>query len=226
MQCPEYVLRPDFDLHHALAQAASRGYDFADNVLTAEACDALLEEVDGLPMETGDHISRPINLDKPNQVQQMHERAYVEYGSEQTPVGNFVADAIAKAVQQEGLMQFSQLRDWHPTELGYQRYRSGADHISPHRDRASDKLLAVTLTMAGSALIKIFKPLGEPNDYVHLEQIDEYRTNRGSIMLLRAPGFANGEQVIHQVLPPYQGIRTILNLRMRNGILKTPALMK
>jgi hypothetical protein len=38
-------------------------------------------------------------------------------------------------------------------------------------------------------------------------------------MFLRAPGFGNGEQIIHEVLPPLNNEeRLILNLRMRKNV--------
>jgi hypothetical protein len=81
----------------------------------------------------------------------------------------------------------------------------------------------VTYTITGSAMIKIYKPLTDPVDYAFIEQIDEFQTIPGTVMFLRAPGFGNGGQVIHEVLSPDIYPRYILNLRTRDILLKAPS---
>jgi len=220
----QLIFRNAFNFIEAIEQARKFGYYFGPNALTKEICGALEAEINTLPLEVGDHINQPINPGKPNEVRQQHERAYFAYGDTATPVANGLIRGLTLLVR--SMEEFPELREWQPTEIGYQRYRHSDDWIGPHRDRASDKLLSVTLTITGSAPVRIFKPLGQPNDYSHIQQTQEFLTTPGSIMLLRANGFGTGEQVIHQVLPPSSTSRSILNLRMRPTILKQPGQLK
>ena len=215
------VFREGFDLENAIEQTQRSGYFFAEGVLTDETRAALEEEIDSLPLEVGDHISNPINAGKPNEVRQQHERLYVEYGDALTPVANVVIAGLTEIVR--AMRSFPELQEWQLTEIGYQKYRHSNDFIGAHRDRASDKLLSVTYTITGSAPIRIFETLGDYWDYSSLEQKDEFITAAGGVMLLRAPGFGSGEQVVHQVLPPISNSRSILNLRMRPRVLEQPS---
>jgi hypothetical protein len=219
MSFDESIFRESFDLERGIKQAAERGYYFENDVLIDDIRYGLEREIDSLPLEVGDHITRPINKGKPNEVRQQHERLYVEYGDASTPVANFVIRSITTQVR--GMESRPELHDWQLAEIGYQRYRHSKDFIGPHRDRASDQKLSVTFTINGEATVKIFEPFGDCWDYSNIEQIHEYTTGPGSIMLLRAPGLGNGKQVIHQVLPPLNS-RAILNLRARPTILEQP----
>ena len=213
------IFRDSFDFESGIEQAKSNGYFFADGALTVEMRSAMETEIDSLPLEVGDHIVKPINEGKPNEVRQQHERFYVEYGDKRTPVANLVIDGLADQVHL--MANLPELSEWQLSEIGYQRYRHSNDFIGAHRDRASDKLLSATFTITGSATVRIFEPLGDHWDYSNIRQIDEFDTTTGSLMLLRAPGLGNGGQVIHQVLPP-RNMRSILNLRARPTILEQP----
>ena len=87
------VLRDGFDFPAHVAAAAEHGYAFAPNAFTDAACMAMQAEVEGLPMEYGDHITKPINEGKPNEVRQSHERYYADLESGTVPVALFVANA-------------------------------------------------------------------------------------------------------------------------------------
>lgn len=221
------VLNPHFDLRAALAQAALKGYAFSVDALTAEACEAIEEEASRLRFEAGDYVTKPIHEYKTTRVTQAHERAYFVVGDRQIPVATAVSRALVYQVSRILSMApiddpLWGLTDWAPTEAGYQRYRNTDDHISPHRDRRTDQLLGATATVNGSALVRIHRTLGDPNDYTNTAVIDEFQAEKGGLMLLRAPGFGSGEQEIHEVLPPTEGERLILNLRMRPDVLKAP----
>lgn len=191
-----------------LKDVKDKGYYFYND---EELCSGLLEEVTSLPLDYGDHIHYPINNGKSNQVTQSHERYYQMLDHISIPTASRLCYNLASTVNLPG---------WLPNEIGYQRYRDKRDYISPHKDRQSDHLLSITLTIAGSAWIKIYK---ESSDYSNLVQIDEYLAVPNTVMVLRAPGFGNGEQIIHEVMPPLNNIpRIILNLRMRSTLLKTP----
>lgn len=214
------IFKDNFDFESAVRETKTNGYYFQSGVLATEAQNALETEINLLPLEVGDHINKPINNGKPNEVRQQHARAYFEYGDPEAPVANFVINCLAQTVQ--AMPAFPELENWQPTEIGYQKYRSNADFIGPHRDRSSDQLLSVTFTISGAATVKIFESLGACNDYTDLLQADEFETSLGGIMLLRAPGLGCGKQSIHQVLPPSTPDRSILNLRMRPTVLEQP----
>jgi alkylated DNA repair dioxygenase AlkB len=217
------VFMPTFNLTDAIAETALQGYLFTDDALTEEIRRDLLEEVDTLPADIEDRVTRPINRGKPNEVRQQYGRSYHYLDDEDVPAANNVANLLSDAIRAQST-RFPELNEWQATELGYQVYRPGdIDYISPHRDRASDKLLSITITISGSAIVRVLKTLGDFNDYSRLEQIDEFSTIDGSVMFLRAPGLANGERVVHQVLPPVNNIRKILNLRMRDRLLPAPS---
>jgi hypothetical protein len=212
---PEFeVFQEGFDFPTYIVVAAETGYAFAPDAFSDEACDAMEAEAKGLPMEYGDHITKPINQGKPHEVRQSHERYYDDLESGNVPAALFVAESLHKASLRV-TSQYPELAAWQLNEAGYQNYRGDSDMIGVHRDRRNDELLSVTITVNGSARVLIHEPIDNPNDYKNTQVVDEFRTEPGSAMILRAPGLASGEQVLHQVLPPEHGSRLILNLRMR-----------
>jgi hypothetical protein len=211
---------PLFDVGKAVDTTKQEGYYFLENALAEETRMALEREIDALPLEVGDHVSHPINQGKQNEVKQQHERLYVAVGDIQTPTANLVVQSITNTIK--GLIGFPELNAWQLNEIGYQRYRHSKDFIGPHRDRASDRFLSITLTINGKAPVKVFETTGDYWDYSQLKQTDEFVTSPGSIMMLRAPGLGNSEQIVHQVLPP-ESSRAILNLRDRPTVLEAPS---
>ncbi len=208
------VFSESYDFEADVRRTASQGYAFASGVFTADICRLMEAEVASLPMEFGDHVKAPINQGKPFQVQQSHERYYDELSSGNVPVAKFVAEALhSRALNLTN--EYPELADWSLNEAGYQNYRNNSDMIGVHRDRRNDQLLAVTITITGSAQVLIHEPLGDPDDYRQTRITDQFRTTAGSVMMLRATGLASGEQTLHQVMPPEHGNRLILNLRMR-----------
>jgi hypothetical protein len=216
------VLHPAFDLEAAVRQAAELGYYFGAGAITEDTLLAFQNEVDSLPLEVGDHNVQPINAGKKHQVKQLHARFYTDLWDERVIVARAVTEAVADRIAKMTHIDPA-LANWLPNEVGYQKYRDSHDYISPHRDRRNDQILALTITISGSNIIRTHEPLGDPNDYSNLRQTDEFRTSPGSVMFLRAPSLGSGEQVIHSVLPPETGSRLILNLRMRPDILPPPA---
>ena len=213
------LLSSNFNLEQAVMQTREKGYVFAATVINPYFCSLMETEIERLNLEEGDHVNYPINAGSSREVKQLHERAYFPIWHEQVPVATEVTELLAEEVRK---MNYPELQGWHPTEAGYQRYRNTHDWISPHRDRRNDQLLSATITISGSAPVRIYEPVVDPDDYKNLRQTDEFITSPGTLMLLRAPGLGNGEQIIHEVLPPQIGSRLILNLRMRSTILKTP----
>jgi len=116
--------------------------------------------------------------------------------------------------------------NWLPNELGFQIYAKENHWISPHKDRKSDKILSLTLTLSGEAKVNIYIPNSTIVDYKNLYKIDEHLTKPGTAMFLKAPGLGNGEQIIHEVESPTKCPRLILNLRMRETLLKSPKEIK
>jgi hypothetical protein len=210
-----------FSVEAAVQHAAQRGYFFAQEAIRPDICIAMEEEVGRLILEEGDHVNKPINVGTSREVRQLHERAYLPIDHPDVPVATAVTDSLAQSMRNVSYV-YPELIEWRATEAGYQRYRTTSDWISPHRDRRNDQLLAITITINGSALVRIHEPIDDPDDYKNLRVVDEFRTTPGSVMLLRAYGLGGGEQVIHEVMPPEEDSRLILNLRMRPDVLKNP----
>ncbi len=216
------IFRDSFDLQAILERTRVAGYAFASNAVTDELNAALAEEIRRQRLEVGDHVNYPINKGAANEVRQMHERAYHPLDHADVPVGTELCRALS-ALTQPMLHAYPELEPWLLNEIGYQQYRDDRDWISPHRDRATDRLLSVTFTMFGSAWIRLYAPETDPPDYRHLRQTDQFLTGPGTVLFLRAPGFGSGQQIIHEVMPPVVAPRGILNLRMRPTILKPPS---
>lgn len=214
------ILAVHCNIPKILTTVREQGYAFVAHGLTEEAQEYLLNEIHTLSLEEGNHVRRAINKNKPNEVHQLHERAYYLLDDAAVPH----ASAVCRALKQEIVMHslFPELTPWLVNEIGYQRYRSSSDWISPHRDRRSDKLLSVTFTLSGIAKINIYKPLTPHIDYHYLKKVDSFISKPGTVFFLRAPGFGPPDQIIHEVMPPTKIPRNILNLRMRETLLPSP----
>lgn len=218
------VLTDPEKIRTTLIDAMEFGYAFDPKAIEKFARDALRRETNWLTFQRGVYFAKPIKEYGNTTVTQIHERAYLPIGDPRIPVASWASHALAHHVGIYGrntLWGFD-VSQWQPTEAGYQRYDWPDGHISPHRDRRSDQLLGATLTLEGSAVIRIHEPKADPDDYTNLELVNEFETRPGGLMLLRAPGGGSGKQVIHEVLPPKKGRRLVLNLRMRPDVLKTP----
>lgn len=216
------LFRRGFDLGDAIRQTGAVGYAFRADALSDAARAAMGAEADGLTLEVGDHVTRPIWPGSRREVRQLHARSYRAVGHADVPVATAVSIFLATAVS-DHLDEFPELLGWIPTEAGYQHYRGPSDFISPHRDRRNDGLLSVTFTLRGSAVVRVLRATDDPNDYGKLEVTDAFATGPGTAMFLRAPGFCGGMQVIHEVLPPSTPDgRLILNLRLRPDVLPAP----
>lgn len=212
------ILSSYLDLDSIIAKVRDVGYHFVDNALTEEAQTSLIEETTRLTFEDGNHVDYPINPGTKNEVRQLHERAYFLLGHTAVPITSQFCHTLSKTIA----LRHPELAGWLPNEIGYQRYRGSRDWISPHRDRRSDRLFSVTFTITGSATVNIYTSLVDPPGYKHLILVTSWITKPGTAMFLRAPGLGSGEQTIHEVCPPANGERLILNLRMRPSILKRP----
>ncbi len=210
-----------FNILDAIHKTAECGYVFISSAINQYYLSLLEKEINSLDLEEGDHINYPINANSKRSVKQFHIRSYMPIGHDDCSAATLVTNLLTDNVK-EHINTYPSLSNWKPTEAGYQCYRDSKDWISPHRDRRNDQLLSATITISGSANVRIFEPLGDPDDYSNLKQTDEFLTKTGTIMFLRAPGFGNGEQSIHEVMPPINGKRLILNLRMRPNILRAP----
>lgn len=209
-----------FNLVEILNIVKERGYHFS-NDSNPEIIKILLEEAMSLPFEYADHINYPINKNKSYKVTQSHERYYRMVNDQSIPMANNISNLWKRDIGNI-TSPFPELSNWSPKEIGYQKYRNNTDHISPHRDRWSDKQLSITYTLFGEAIIKIYESLTDPIDYDFINQTDEFKTTQGTMMFLRAPGFGNGTQIIHEVMPPTICPRYILNLRTRDALLTPP----
>jgi hypothetical protein len=201
------------DLASAMQSTIAHGYAFIHSAIGESLCGQLDAELDSLPLAPTDNIAKPLNTGTSFEVLQKHECLYLPIPSPQTPVANIVSEGLVRAVHDLSAVHPS-LAHWRINEVGYQRYRDDTDGISPHRDRR-DLLLKATITLSGQAIVKILESLGAAQDYSRLRVIDSCIASRGTIMLLRASGYGLGYPVIHQVEPPTNGDRAILNLSMQ-----------
>ncbi|HVV25794.1 MAG TPA: hypothetical protein VHC21_02080 [Candidatus Saccharimonadales bacterium] len=212
------VFESDDHLETAIVAAAERGYAYAPFVFTDKLRQALRAELATLPLSYVDRIEEPVNQGQPNEVRQRYEGFYGPLDSAEVPVARFVARALHERVQLL-TTEYPELSQWQLNEAGYQVYRAGRhDGVSLHRDRGSDRLLAATITVSGASEVRIHEPLGAEDDYTNTRVVDSFRAMAGGVMLLRAAGLvggAGGGQVLHEVLPPVNADRTVLNLRMR-----------
>ena len=164
-------LSGNFDLEQAVAQTREKGYIFCSEAINPYFCQVMAAEVGSLDLEEGDHVNYPINAGSSREVRQLHERAYYPIGHELVPIATQVTELLVQEIKKSHL--HPELQAWHPTEAGYQRYRDTHDWISPHRDRRSDLLLSATITISGSAPVRIYELVADPDDYKNLRQTDE-----------------------------------------------------
>jgi len=208
------MLSDNVSLLEALAATRERGYAFEDDGLLATAQSALKAEAEQLSLESIDQDTVPIRAKTVSEVRQRLARACAAPGDPSFATAAALAATMAAAIK-EIAPQLPELAGWSATELCYQLYRDSSERVSPHRDPKTYQLLGVTITIAGMTRIRIFEPLGAPNDYTKLRPADEYIARPGSMMFLRSTGFGTGERIIHEALPPEHGSRLILNLRLR-----------
>lgn len=99
--------------------------------------------------------------------------------------------------------------NWTPNEVYVQRYRVGDLGITPHRDWKRYQYLVAIVTAAGEAEFVLCK--NRAGDVLR-----SWTTGPGSLILLRAPGFAgvNDDRVLHAVRGPLTGERISVTYRM------------
>ena len=205
-----------------LNEIKEKGYLFIDDFFSKTVIDGLQKEINSLTLEAEDWRSKPINYQKPNEVYQYHQRFY-DFSGPKYPEATFISTYLKQLFRNE-------LPEWFMNEIGYRRYASPHDWISPHADRLSDKILSVTITISGSAWVNIYDYIKNPvplkpeeKTYKNIKKVDAHLTKSGTVMFLRAPGLVeNARRVIHEVMPPISEKRDILNLRMRDTVLKQP----
>lgn len=214
------IFVPSFDVERALLRVREDGFFFQRQAIAPEWVSRLRAESEGLALSPVTSEVEVMQRGRRNEVHQRHIRQYRALGEAEIPEASSACHALAEAVSPfaEGLG----LRGWLLNEIGYQRYQPYTDFISPHSDRWSDRLLSVTISLSSYAWMNLYDPLTDPVDYTHLRRFKSVLLGPGSVMLLRAPGFGSGEQVIHGVMPPFAGVRDILNLRMRPTVLPQP----
>lgn len=206
----EVVSRP-LDFEVAVMNAAEYGFAFAEKAIGYKALEALQTEAENLHM-----IQSRMRRGK---VKQSLERAYLPVGHAEIPIATTVQKALIKQVGNLA-GRYSELGKWQPNEVGYQLYRDTDDSIGRHRDRKSDRILGATITVNGSADVAIYEPKTYDDDYDQARQVKRVQTKPGTVMFLRADGLLNGSRAIHEVFPPNEGSRLVLNFRMRPDILK------
>jgi len=98
---------------------------------------------------------------------------------------------------------------WHPNDVSVQRYAPNTQGISPHLDSKRYVHLIAIFTTEGSALFRLCKDRSGP-------VLKEWGTTPGSLVLMRAPGFAGLKdgRPFHTVEGPRTGSRYSVTFRM------------
>lgn len=205
------------ELSQAIVQTREQGYGFVPEAVAPGALECLVAEAASLELALDDRSEDPVHQGTNREISYRYEQRYFPLGdpnvSEASGVGRELAKRVMMLRFREG---FEPLYKWLPNGLGYQQYNDATDHLGPHRDAASEKMLRATVTLNGAANILIHEALSDPDDYTNTRVVDVFEAKQGDIMFLRAPGFGNDERVIHEVLSPHDSPRLILNLRMTN----------
>lgn len=204
------------ELSEAVVQAKEQGYGLARRVLSPKARTMLILEAASLELDLHDRSEQPINSGTDQEISLKYEQYYRGLGDPTI----LEASSVARELHKRAMMLrfrkgYKGLHGWLPNSIGYQRYGDDSHHISPHRDAASDQLLRATITLQGSASVRIHEALGNPDEYTNTQVIDELEAQPGDIMFLRAPGLGDGGRVVHEALPPKDGTRLILDLSMK-----------
>lgn len=181
-----------------MARTRETGYAFFADAVAPELCDALTREMQGLVGQRREHHHR--SIDRPG-----------------IPAASDCCYAVSELVEAQEA-DFPELIGWLPNQVGYLHYFGAHDRVIPHRDSALERLLGLTLTLFGSAHVRIHVPEGDPPDEKRLRQVDEFLVQPGTAMFLRSGGFGDGTRVIHDVIQRVVP-RGILNLRMYPTVL-------
>jgi hypothetical protein len=98
---------------------------------------------------------------------------------------------------------------WRPNEVYVQRYRVGDLGVTPHRDWKRYRYLVAIVTAAGEAEFMLCKDRAG-------EVLRSWTAAPGSLVLLRAPGFAGVDdgRLLHAVRGPVTGERISVTYRM------------
>jgi hypothetical protein len=110
---------------------------------------------------------------------------------------------------QEDLGDIEGVDLWHPNDVSIQRYAPNTQGISPHLDSKRYVHLIAIFTTEGSALFRLCKDRSGP-------VLKEWGTTPGSLVLMRAPGFAGLKdgRPFHTVEGPRTGSRYSVTFRM------------
>lgn len=202
------ALVPYLDLRHALLRVVTSGMAFVEKALDHDCCRCLQHEVQSgtfeqLPSEVGPYRVR----------EEADLFRITEANLDNYPAVRKVCRELISRVHADGHGIDGSDR-WVPNDIAVMRYRPGSIGVSPHRDGLRNHYLIAIVTSQGSA------PLAH---CLNREGtiIEEWETIPGSLVLLRAPGFAGSEgddRPFHAVRGPEAGWRYSLTFRMNTGL--------
>lgn len=195
------ALSEKIDLRAALLAVKENGAAFISNALHQPFDKRLQHEI-----ETGPFAPVPERIGKVTQ----EVDSFLVRGAafEAFPLMEELMQELVAGVKHEG-KGLKGVTTWKPNLVIVQRYQPGALGITPHMDGKRFSKLVAILTTKGSAAFTICR--NRKGDI-----LDEQQVKAGSLVLLRAPGFAGTEdgRPFHMVEGPTSGERYSVAFRM------------
>jgi hypothetical protein len=202
------ALVPDLDLRHALLCVATSGMAFVEKALDHDYCRCLQHEVHSGPFERLPSEVGPYRVREEADLFRITQANLDNYPTVQSVRHELISRVHADGHGIDGSDQ------WVPNDIAVMRYRPGSKGVSPHRDGLRNRYLIVIVTSQGSAQL------------AHCANregtiIEEWETTVGSLVLLRAPGFAHAQKddrPFHSVRGPVADLRYSLTFRMNTAL--------
>jgi len=201
-------LVPDLDLRRALSSVATSGVAFVEKALDPDYCRCIQHEVQSAPFERLPNEVGPYRVREEADLFRITQANLDNY-----PTVRRVRRELISRVHADGHGIDGSNR-WFPNDIAVMRYRPGSKGVSPHRDGLKNRYLVAIVTLQGSA------PLAHCANREGTI-VQEWETTIGSLVLLRAPGFAcaqKDDRPFHTVGGPAAGWRCSLTLRMNTAL--------
>jgi hypothetical protein len=202
------ALVPYLDLRQALLRVATSGMAFVEKALDHDYCRCLQHEVQSGPFEQLPSEVGPYHVREEADLLRITEANLDNY-----PTVRKARHELISRIHTDGHGIDGSDR-WFPNDIAVMRYAPGSIGVSPHRDGLRNRYLIAIVTSQGSApLVHCMNREGTI--------IEEWETIAGSLVLLRAPGFAGAEgddRPFHAVRGPAAGSRYSLTFRMNTRL--------
>lgn len=199
MSDPDHVFVEDLDLRGALEEVREAGAAFVPTSLTDTFRMRLHRELRDGPFEAAPQPRTAVRQD----VDTFVLRRFAAH-----PAVDALRAAVVHRVRLEG-EGIRGLKTWWPNEAGVNRYRPGAEGITPHLDGKRFRRLVAVFTVRGQARFDLHHERdGDP--------VRSWTAGPGSLVLLRGPGLGGltDGRSLHAVGGPGRRPRISLGLRM------------